>query len=226
MKKLWYLAALSTALSAISLAPPAFGQGAAALKIEVLSSRPALVTGGDALVKIIGTSAAPTVTVGGANVSGAFKPHPAGGWVGLVTGLKDGENALVAKAGANEASVTLVNHPINGTLFAGPQQKPFVCENEAHGLAPATDESCSAPTKVDYFYRSKTDKKWMPFQANSPRPADLDETTTSLGQKVPLIVRRELGVINRAPPTSSRFCTTRPTRCRRRRRTPRDGMAG
>jgi hypothetical protein len=113
------------------------------LGIEVLSSRPELVSGGDALVRISGAAGAPQVTVGASDVSGAFRSDAKGGWVGLVAGLEDGANKLAVKAGGREAAVTLVNHPVNGTLFAGPQQEPFVCENEAHGLAPATDASCA-----------------------------------------------------------------------------------
>jgi len=109
------------------------------------------VTGGDALVRISGAEAAPHVTVGGSEVSGAFRPDQKGGWVGLIAGLRDGGNPLVANAGSKEASLTLVNHPVNGTLFAGPQQEPFVCENESHGLAPPDDGSCAAPAVVKYF---------------------------------------------------------------------------
>ena len=188
------IAALSTLAYGALAGAGALAQNSNGLNIEVLSSLPTMVTGGDALVKITGAESAPKVMVGGRDLSAAFKHHPEGGWLGLVDGLKDGDNVLSAGA----AKVTLVNHPINGTLFAGPQQAPYVCENEVFGLAKETDASCAAPTQVAYFYRSKPDKKWKPFDVNAARPADLDETTTSLGQKVPLIVRRELGVINRA----------------------------
>ena len=128
----------------------AFAAGTAAaqnpkLAIEVLSSRAELVSGGDALVRIA-ADAAPQVTVGGKDVSAAFKSDSKGGWVGLVGGLKDGDNALLAKAGGKEGALTLVNHPLNGTLFVGPQQVPFVCENESHGLASPKDSSCAAPS--------------------------------------------------------------------------------
>ena len=89
-------------------------------------------------------------------MSSVFKADPKGGFVGLVTGLKDGDNVLTAKAGNDTASVTLNNHAINATLFAGPQQTPFICENEFHKLAPAKDATCAAPTVVEYFYRSST----------------------------------------------------------------------
>ena len=61
----------------------AFAQAPAGLRVEVLSSRQDLVSGGDALVKITGGEGSPAVTVGGKDVSGAFKADPKGGWVGL-----------------------------------------------------------------------------------------------------------------------------------------------
>jgi hypothetical protein len=174
-------------------ASSAFAQS---LGIEVLSSRPELVSGGDALLRITAT-AAPTVSVGGTDVSGAFKSDNKGGWVGLVTGLKDGANPLAAKADGKDASLTLTNHPVNGTLIAGPQQAPFVCENESHGLESAKDASCAAPTTVKYFYRDRTGA-WKPFNPSAARPNDIGTTKTSEGREVPLIVRQEKGVINRS----------------------------
>jgi len=175
----------------------ASGALAQALGIEVLSSRPELVTGGDALVRITGAAAAPSVSVGGNDVSAAFKSDAKGGWVGLVAFLKDGSNPLTVKAGGKDASLTLVNHPLNGTLVAGPQQSPFVCENESHGLESAKDASCAAPSTVKYFYRDRTGA-WKPFNPGAARPNDIATTKTSEGQEVPLIVRQEKGVINRS----------------------------
>src|SRR5262245_9263136 len=114
--------------------PQAFAQSANPLSVDVLSSKPQLVSGGSALVKVSGAASAPTVTVDGRDVSNAFKADNKGAWIALIEGLKQGDNRLVAKAGAGDASVTLKNHPINGALFAGPQQTPFLCENESHGL--------------------------------------------------------------------------------------------
>ena len=170
-----------------------WGQG---LHIEVLSSFPELVTGNDALVKISGATATPTVTVGGRDVSTAFVSDGRGVWIGLVDGLVTGDNALAVSVGEARATLTLTNHPINGTLFAGTQQTPFVCENETHGLAPATDESCAAPTVRGYNYRT-TDGAWKPFDPNGPRPTDID-TATMEGTTVPLISWYEKGVINRS----------------------------
>src|SRR5919109_1581444 len=104
---------------------------------------------------------------------------------------------VLAKAGGKEAALTLRNHPLNGTLFAGPQQRPFLCENENHGLASAKDESCAAPSTVKYLYRNKGGE-WKPFDPKAARPADIGTTTTTEGKEVPLIVRQEKGVINRS----------------------------
>ena len=166
------------------------------LSIEALSSFPELVTGGDVLVKITGASTAPTVTVDGTDVSAAFVSDGGGGWIGLVDGLVDGANVLAVSAGGGQATLTLTNHPINGTLFAGPQQTPFVCENDIHGLPSATDESCAAPTITGYNYRS-TDGSWKSFDPSGPRPTDIDKTTVN-GTTVPLITWYEKGIINRS----------------------------
>ncbi len=189
-RQAWRLAASCAVVCA------AFGasQAAAAISIDVLSSKPQLVTGGDALVKISGASAAPSVTVGGKDMSAAFKKDAGGAWVGLVDGLHDGDNALVAKAGADQATVTLVNHGINDALFSGPQQKPWVCENEAWKLEPAKDTSCAAPSVVNYYYRDKKGA-WKPFDAAN-RPGDIG-TAKIDGNNVPLIIRQEMGIINR-----------------------------
>ncbi|MCP8936919.1 DUF6351 family protein [Alsobacter sp. SYSU M60028] len=167
------------------------------LKIDVLSSRPELVTGGDALVRVTGGDAAPSVAVDGRDVSASFKADPKGGWVGLVTGLKDGDNKLTVKGAGGEQALTLTNYKVNGPLFAGPQQEPFVCENETFGLDPATDASCAAPAKVSYYYRNKGGE-WKPFDPNGQRPSDIGTTKTTEGKEVPLIVRQEKGVINRS----------------------------
>ena len=173
---------------------PAWSQD---LKIEVLSSFPELVTGGDALVKVTGANGAPTASVAGTDVRVAWVGDGSGGWIALVDGLSDGDNALTVSADGIEATLTLTNHPINGTLFAGPQQTPFVCENEAHLLAPSTDESCAAPSVTGYFYRS-TAGEWKDFDPARPRPNDIEMTTTMAGQTVPLINWYEKGIINRS----------------------------
>ena len=103
----------------------------------------------------------------------------AGNYTGLLTGLAKGNNEVAATAGADKASLTIVDHGINETLFAGPQQTPWVCEVDTFGLAKATDASCASPTKTAYYYKNKT-AQWKPFdQAN--RPGDI--ATTKIGTK-------------------------------------------
>ena len=193
-RKVIHLAASFAVVYGVLTGSQAWGQG---LSVEVLSSFPELVTGGNALVKITGASTAPHVTVGGREVSASFVADGRGGWIGLVDTLVDGDNALDVSAGGGQATLTLTNHPINGTLFAGPQQTPFVCKNETHGLAAATDESCAAPTMTGYNYRS-TDGTWKPFDPHGPRPTDIDKTTTMDGTTAPLITWYEKGIINRS----------------------------
>ncbi|MFO1185815.1 MAG: DUF6351 family protein [Bauldia sp.] len=194
VRKSWVFGASLAALCALG-STAALAQ--AKLAVEVLSSRPELVTGGSALVKVTGAAAAPTVAVDGKDVSAAFKADGKGGFVGLVEGLKDGDNQLVAKATGGDASVTLVNHPINGGLFETVQQDPFLCENEAHGLAPAKDATCAAPTVVTYYYRN-TKGEWKVFDPAATRPTDIGTTKTTEGATIPIIYRQEKGVINRS----------------------------
>jgi hypothetical protein len=133
--------------------------------ITVLSSSPALVSGGDALVSISGAGA---VTLNGADVSAAFKPGSNGYRIGLVDGLKLGANVL--KAG--DASLTLINHRITGPVFGGPHEAPFYCMTEKFTLpasketvGAALDADCSVKTRVDYVYRSKPGVGQVPLKA-------------------------------------------------------------
>ena len=116
----------------------------------------------------------------------------------------------------------LVNHPITGPIFSGPQQAPFVCKtnqpqpplNDNLGeplvdnqtgdgfrvLAPGGttagySRDCSARTVVDHLYRT-TANAWRPLPSGD-RPADMATTTTLDGRTVDFVIRRERGTINR-----------------------------
>ena len=66
-------------------------------------------------------------------------------------------------------------------------------------LGPALDANCSTATRVDYVYRSNgTPASFKALPSRTAYPADLANTTTTLGQIVPYIVRVETGTINRA----------------------------
>jgi len=92
---------------------------AAALKVETVSTRPDMVTGGDVLVRVTG-AVRPRVAVDGRDVSGAFRPADDGGVLGLVDGLAPGAHQLVATSGRDRASLDLRAHPITGPVFSGP----------------------------------------------------------------------------------------------------------
>jgi len=116
---------------------------------------------------------------------------------GLVQGLRNGRNLLAAKApGRPPEFLVLRNGPIFGPVFSGPHQMPFLCRTETNGLGPATDANCSAPTRVDYHYRTLAGE-FKPLPTPTARPADM-ATTTVAGRNVDYRVRLESGTINRA----------------------------
>ena len=200
--KLWRL----TASCAFACGALVASQAWAALSVDVVSSMPELVTNQDALISISGTSTPPTVMLGPVNVSNKFgvDPNHPGTWLGLVVGFQDGKNTIDVRAGAETASLTVINHAVNRTLFAGPQQTPFLCENEALGLTvaptantiPTRNPDCASPSIVKYWYRNGAGE-WHEYDPAN-RPTDIDMITTDEGKKVPLIVRQERGVINRS----------------------------
>ena len=200
-KKVLRLALWATAVAGAFVASNAY----AALSMEVLSSRPDLVTNASALIAIKGATAQPQVSWDNRDISKLFAADPSnpGQYVGLVVGFVEGKNVpLQARAGGEVATLTVINHPVNKQLFSGPLQTPFVCELDALGLKPAQlahldpkNSDCFAPVVVSYLYRNKSGE-WKPFDA-AKRPTDLD--TAKIGDKdVPLIVRQEKGVINRS----------------------------
>jgi hypothetical protein len=175
-----------------ALASPAAAD--ARLRIDVVSSRADMVSGGDALVEIQGArSSELTVTVGGRDVSAAFAQGPRA----LVEGLPPGDSVIEARVRHRRARLQITNHPISGPIFSGPHQAPFFCQTAASGLGPEIDADCFAPTRYDRFYRSAADGAFHPYDAGSP-PADVATTTTNDGRTVPYVVRVESGVINRS----------------------------
>jgi hypothetical protein len=67
------------------------------------------------------------------------------------------------------------------------------------GLGPPADPAtCAGGGSVRYVYRTKSGS-WALYPVGGDRPGDLDRTTTSRGKDIPMIVRIETGIINRAP---------------------------
>ncbi len=170
------------------------------LTLSLLSSRPDMVSGGDALVEVTapaGTTSV-TLTAGGRDVSAALSAGPAPNtWRGLVTGLTVGKSELVARSGSKTAKLTVTDYPITGPIFSGPHLTPYECKTKESGLGDPLDADCSAATKIDYFYRSSgTPAAFKPWPAGA-RPTDIRNTTTIDGKTVPYIFKVESGTINR-----------------------------
>ncbi len=185
------------------------GDDPAPTTVKVLSSAPELVSGGDALVAVGMPSATAVlkVTLNGTDVTSAFKADPsnAGQMVGLVTGVRDGANTLVASADGANASLSMTGYPASGPMISGPHQKPFICTTASFNLPDGTklgnptDVNCSAARNVQYVYRSTgTPAAWVPLPNPTVRPANLATATNNVGKTVNYIVRVETGTINRA----------------------------
>ena len=179
------------------------------LRLEMVSTRPALVSGGDVLVRVRVPRQvpldAPMVTLNGASVTAAFhRDEAAHALLGFVTGLKPGTNDLAATAGRglDTARLAVVNHPVVGPVFSGPHETPFICQTDQFKLqsgatlGQALDTDCSIATRVDYYYRSAAGGALQPMPG-SGAPADVATVTTLTGDTVPYVVRIETGTINR-----------------------------
>jgi hypothetical protein len=204
------LLVLSAAAAAALPASAGADPGTAAPDIEAVSTRAEYVSGGDVLVRVrthdAGTARQLRIERDGVDVTSAFHDQSDGSLLGLVDGLSVGPHAIVARANGNgkgmppgrSSELDVVDHPITGPLFSGPQQQPFFCETTAFGLGPATtDGTCSAPTQVTYRYKT-TAGVFATLADPTTRPADLAQTTTIDGRTVDYIVRLERGTIDRA----------------------------
>src|SRR4051794_34908924 len=187
-----------------------------ALRIEVLSNRADLISGGDALVQIdrpAGALSAPVAAdVDGRDVTSVFSDTGGGQMVGLVTGLADGPNALRAVLPDGRAArITITNHPIGGPVFAGPQVQPWVCNTQNPpqnsgtsptvvpvGLGPPRDAQCNTPPAISYVYKDASSGQFAAYDPSKPPDrSDIATTTTDQGKTVPYVVRQEFGVQDR-----------------------------
>jgi hypothetical protein len=185
------------------------------LTVTIVSSRPDMITGGDALVLATGAAAQRGLTweINGkpahfaqhARVSGGIAGAAPGqrAIAGLLTNLPLGKSTMTVKTVQSAVSIELVNYPLTGPVFSGPHQEPFACQTEAWHLGPPLDKHCRAPTKVEWHYKStvpvegRGSSAFKPFDRSQPLPADLARTKIG-GREVPYIVRLETGTINRA----------------------------
>ncbi len=181
------LLVVGPAVSAVA-APSA----SSSLAIRVLSNRADLISGGDALVEVQlpQRRAEPQVQLDGRDISKAFALRQNGAYEGLVTGMRNGSNTLVARADGQTASVVITNHPNGGPVFSGPQIQPWICQ------ATAKDKQCNEPATYAFQYVSSTDGSLKAYDPASP-PSDVASTTTDQGVTVPFVIRIETGYQDR-----------------------------
>jgi Tannase-like family of unknown function (DUF6351) len=193
------LAALAFAGLALVTAAAAAPNNGGLPQLLVLSNRADLVSGGDALVQVVlparVDASTVRVTLNGTDVTSAFALRSDGRYTGLVTGLANGDNELIASM-RNGPSVhlTVTNHPNGGPIFAGPQVQPWICKNASLGLAPPSDAQCDSPATVSYVYKEFPSGTFKPYDPSSPPPA-ASIATTNTG--VPYVVRIERGAMDR-----------------------------
>jgi hypothetical protein len=184
-------AAVVVCAAATPLAPAALADRTGQIRIDVLSTRADLVSGGVALVAVdLPAGVDPSsvrVRVGGRDVTREFGARPNKRFEALVDGLHNGRNVLTATArGTHGASLTITSHPLGGPVFAGPQLPAWKCE------LGAVDAKCDKPATFKYLYKSTDPSKagLQPYDRRHP-PSDVASTTTDNGVTVPFIVREE-----------------------------------
>ena len=149
------------------------GSQSTPLVVKVLSNRADMVSGGDAFVQIIppaGSIASNLVVqLNGQEITSVFALRADGRLTGVVTGLNNGDNTLIAKANdAGNATLTIRNFPIGGPIISGAQIQPWVCATPApvaeSGTTPssngsglgtsAIDAQCNINTELKLYYRT------------------------------------------------------------------------
>ncbi len=190
--------------------------------LRVVSSAPEWVSGGDARVAVSGS----TSLLGDAQLRLNGEPVDLsrfeirdGALEGVVDGLQEGDNTLLVRHPDHGtlARLTLTNHPVEGPMFSGPHQYPFVCTTVSElGKQPLVDtdgdegfpvrdnednvvglsRDCGLEPYTEYWYRT-TDDQYKPLPEGDSRPADMATTTLTDGREVDFVVRWERGTINR-----------------------------
>lgn len=178
--------------------------------IQAVSSRPEMVTGGDAVVQVrvpAGKSPADLrIYRGEDDVTGSFAALPGAPNLlraKLETGSNDtsatGETIILATLpGLGTRRLTLVNHSVNGPVLSGRHLLPYLCTTAAAGLGDPRNADCQGNTTVTYRYRTTTNN-WVKLNDPSgPVPGNIASTTTTEGKTVPYAVATERGTLNRA----------------------------
>lgn len=171
----------------------------AGLRIEVLSSQPDRVSGDDARIRVTPPPGTPVsairVRVNETDATAGLTSAD-GHLEGVIDGLIEGNNTVTATAGGDEILQRIRAWPLTGPIISGPHLPLLACSTQEHGLGAPVDADCSAPPKVTWRYVTTAGTVADLPDLQVP-PADLARATID-GTEVPLYVRHERGVINRA----------------------------
>lgn len=186
-----------------SQSPAAVALKAELPAIKVLSGRPDLVSGGEALVEILPPAgvedSAVKIEAAGRDVTAEFARRPNGRYMALLKDLPEGRSTITAQFSPTlSESLEIVNHPAAGPLFSGAQVQPWPC------LEGAQDAQCNRPALIEYWYKPATANvpcvqgqppncgNYLRYDPqNPPASADIATTTTDQGKTVPYIMRIE-----------------------------------
>ncbi|MCW3038433.1 MAG: hypothetical protein JWM31_338 [Solirubrobacterales bacterium] len=200
--ELWLIAVVVALAGSLAVASAA----SARVRVRVLSSRPDLITGGDAVVAVdLGPGVDRRrlrVLLNGRSVTAVFdRSGTRGPVLGHVTGLHLGSNALVARLKRGPgARLRIVDHPVGGPLFSGPQIQPWRCLTVQNGLGGPVDTQCNAAHPVvQWFYKDTLTSQLQSYDpAHPPAAGRIARARTDEGRSVPYIVRKERGTLDRS----------------------------
>jgi hypothetical protein len=163
--------------------------------LSVLSTRPDLVTDGDALLlldPVINADASDlkiTLNDSPLNLRSNFANDQQ---MALISGLTLGANTLKIETKDYYQNLILQNHSTTGPLLSGPQINPWTCTNGS------TDTFyCTKPIQYNYYYRNLIGTMQTYDPAKPPSANLIAKITTETGVEVPFIVREEVGYQNR-----------------------------
>ncbi|HET6816044.1 MAG TPA: DUF6351 family protein [Mycobacteriales bacterium] len=185
------LALIAGAFAGVSSASGGHGD----VRISTLSNRADLVSGEDVLIRVTTPGAdasAARITLNGRDVTKRFRASSDGKGLGLLTGLRVGTNVVTATLpDGRGARLTVVDHPLGGPDFAGPQIKPWTCGNGSKS------PKCYQKPTFTYSYVDQSGNTQSYDPNNPPPSAFIKNTTTTDDVTVPFIYRTETGYIDR-----------------------------
>ncbi len=196
--------AIAAALAGVACA--AVAAEPAALKLQTVSAPADKVSGDQILVRVSGPGAdRARLNLDGRDVTATLVVVSAGVREGLVSGLTPGAHTLAARTSTGRsASLAITDWPLDGPIFSGPRQTPFICQTadfklpDGQALGPSTAPTCFAPTQISWLYKPRGEATLKPLADPTHAPADIDQATTVEGAHVPFVVRVETGVIDRS----------------------------